>query len=312
MKFLFLFMDGVGLGTSDPEVNPLAAAEMPNLTALLDGQRLVNGVPPLEAARASLLALDAVMDVPGLPQSATGQASLLTGKNASWQVGRHYGPKPNQAVRDVLAEGTIFSALAQAGYQAGLLNAYPDQYFDAITSGKRLYSAIPQAVTDAGIQLKGQTELFAGQALSADFTGEGWRDRLGLSDVPVYSPEEAGATLAVLTTELDLAFFEFWPSDYAGHRQNWEDALALLTHFDRVLGGLLAAWDDQAGLVLITSDHGNIESMDTRRHTTNPVPALVIGAPALRQKFIRNMLTLADVAPAIIQFYPSPNRLEDR
>jgi hypothetical protein len=304
MKFLFLFMDGVGLGSPDPQINPLAAAEMPNLTVLLEGQRLVNGVSPLESARASLLALDAVMDVTGVPQSATGQASLLTGKNVSRRIGRHYGPKPNQSVRDVLAEGTIFSALAQAGYQAALLNAYPDQYFAAINSGKRLYSAIPQAVTDAGIRLKGQDAIYAGEALSADFTGEGWRDRLGLPDVPVYSPEQAGANMAALTVGLDLAFFEFWPSDYAGHRQNWDDALALLAHFDRVLGGLLAAWDDQAGLVLITSDHGNLESMDTRRHTTNPVPALVIGAPDLRHRFIHNMETLADVAPAILQFYP--------
>ena len=219
--------------------------------------------------------------------------------------GGHYGPKPNQAVRDVLAEGTLFCALAEAGYLAALLNAYPEQYFDAISSGRRLYSAIPQAVTNAGIPLYGPADLYAGKALSADFTGEGWRDRLGLADVPVYTPEEAGAKMASLTADLDLAFFEFWPSDYAGHRQNREDASALLAHFDRVLGGLLSAWDDSSGLVLITSDHGNIESLDTRRHTTNPVPALVIGAADLRQQFVQDLHTLADITPAILQFYPN-------
>ncbi len=110
--------------------------------------------------------------------------------------------------------------------------------------------------------------------------------------------------MAALSASLDLAFFEFWPSDYAGHRQNREDALALLEHFDQVLGGLLSAWDDQTGLVLITSDHGNLESLDTRRHTGNPVPALVIGAPDLRRRFTQNLHTLADVTPAILQFYP--------
>ncbi|MBN2044092.1 MAG: alkaline phosphatase family protein [Anaerolineales bacterium] len=304
MKFLFLFMDGVGLGVDDPLLNPLVAEEMPNLKALLDGNHLAAGIPPLETRRASLRALDAVMEVLGLPQSATGQASLLTGKNVSDLVGKHYGPKPNRAVRDVLAEGTLFSALTEAGYRAGLLNAYPDQYFKAISSGRRLYSAIPQAVANAGILLNGQVELFAGKALSADFTGEGWRDRLGLATVPVYSPGEAGAKMVELTNGLDLAFFEFWPSDYAGHRQNWDDARALLAHFDRMLGGLLSAWEDQSGLVLITSDHGNLEALDTRRHTANLVPALVIGAPELRQQFVQNLQTLADVAPAILQFYP--------
>jgi bisphosphoglycerate-independent phosphoglycerate mutase (AlkP superfamily) len=159
-------------------------------------------------------------------------------------------------------------------------------------------------VTNAGIELNRPTELYSGRALSADFTGEGWRERLGLVDVPVYSPEAAGVKMAELTDELDLAFFEFWPSDYAGHRQNREDALALLVHFDQVLGGLLAAWEDQSGLVLITSDHGNLEALDTRRHTTHPVPALVIGAPELRRQFTQNLHTLADVTPAILKFYP--------
>ena len=304
MKFLFLFMDGVGLGPSDPQTNPLAAAEMPHLIKLLDGHRLLAGTSPLETERASLLALDAVMDVEGLPQSATGQAALLTGKNVPHLIGRHYGPKPNKAVQEILAEGTLFSALAGGGYRAALLSAYPDGYFQAIRSGKRLHAAIPQSVTNAGIALNGQAELFAGQALSADFTGEGWRERLKMPDVPVYSPQEAGEKLAALSASLDLAFFEFWPSDYAGHRQDREEAIALLEHFDQVLGGLLSAWDDQAGLVLITSDHGNIEALDTRRHTANPVPALVIGAPGLRRRFTQHLHSLADVTPAILQFYP--------
>jgi 2,3-bisphosphoglycerate-independent phosphoglycerate mutase len=303
MKFLFLFMDGVGLGPDDPETNPLAAAHMPNLQRLLEGHKLVAGATPLENGRASLLALDATLDMPGLPQSATGQATLLTGKNVPQRVGEHYGPKPNPAVRKVLSEGTVFSELAGRGYQAALLNAYPQGYFDGINSGKRLYSAIPQAVVNAGIRLNEKDDLYAGRGMSADFTGEGWRTHLKLKDVPTMSPEEAGAHLAELSRDLDFAFFEYWPSDYAGHRQDKGDAVALLEQFDAVFGGLLSAWEDDAGLVLITSDHGNLEDLDTRRHTDNPVPALVIGAPELRHGFTKNLRTLADVAPAILQFY---------
>ena len=53
-----------------------------------------------------------------------------------------------------------------------------------------------------------------------------------------------------------------------------------LTHLemiDAVLGGLLAAWDDENGLLILTSDHGNIEEKDQRQHTRNPVPTLLIG-----------------------------------
>ena len=304
MNFLFLFMDGVGLGSDNPRVNPLARAEMPNLTALLGGRKLTASAVPLENERASVVALDAVMGVEGLPQSATGQASLVTGKNIPQMVGEHYGPKPNLALREVLAEGSIFSTLAGKGYQAALLNAYPEGYFEAIQSGKRLYSAIPQAVVNAGIRLNGKQDLDAGTALSADFTGEGWRTFLNYEDVPVFSPEEAGARMAELTANCDFAFFEFWPSDYAGHRQDHEESNQLLEQFDRVLGGLVGAWDDAAGLILITSDHGNLEDLDTRRHTANPVPALVVGAPELRRTFVKDLRTLADVAPAILQFYP--------
>lgn len=305
MNFLFLFLDGVGLGPDDPESNPLARAHMPNLRELLDGNILVAGSTPLTTERATLLALDPNMGVDGLPQSATGQAALLTGANVSEAIGEHYGPKPNQAVRDQLAQGTIFSILQERGYDSALLNAYPEGYFSGVNSGKRLYSSIPQAVVNAGISLKNTADFYAESALSADFTGEGWRTHLGVTDTPLYSPHQAGEQLARLAFELDFAFFEYWPSDYAGHRQDKSAAVALLETFDGVLGGLLEAWDDQAGLILITSDHGNLEDITTRRHTANPVPALVVGAPALRERFCRNLVTLADVAPAVQQFYPS-------
>ncbi len=303
MKFLFLFMDGIGLGEVDPAVNPLWAARMPNLDRLLDGRKLTRDIPPFETDRASLISLDAVMGVEGMPQSATGQASLLTGKNVPALIGKHYGPKPNRAVREVLAEGTLFSVLTERGYQTALLNAYPEGYFEAIENGKRLYSAIPHAVVNAGVELKRKDDLYARKALSADFTGEGWRTYLKYADAPVSSPEEAGRNMAEMAAGYDFAFFEFWPSDYAGHRQDLDESIRLLEQFDQVLGGLVDAWDDTAGLILVTSDHGNMEDLNTRRHTTNPVPALVVGAPELRRMFVRELHTLADIAPAILQFY---------
>ena len=151
MHILFLFMDGIGLGLDDPSSNPFARAKMPNLGNLLGGQRMVAKAAPYHGERASLLALDACLGVTGMPQSATGQAVLLTGINIPAALGYHYGPKPNPAVAEFLRNGNIFNHLRQGGLKVGSLNAYPPPYFEAIDSGRRIYSAIPLALASSGI-----------------------------------------------------------------------------------------------------------------------------------------------------------------
>lgn len=64
-------------------------------------------------------------------------------------------------------------------------------------------------------------------------------------------------------------------------------------------------WDDTEGLILITSDHGNLEDLSTRRHTLNPVPLLIIGAQSLRDEFFHRIKDLAGVAPAILELLAS-------
>jgi len=298
MRVLFIFLDGIGLGENDPAINPFARARMPNLKSLLDGRSLLKDAAPFHGERATLLAVDPAVGVRGLPQSATGQAILVTGTNIPAELGYHYGPKPNPEVAAYLNDGTLFSRFAKAGKKTALLNAYPPRYFHGIDSGKRLYSSIPLAVTNAGLSLFKQDDLFAGRALSADFTGNGWRAMLGFPDTPVMHPPHAGHKLAALAKEYDFALFEYWASDYAGHKQQMETAIELMETFDGVLGGLTEAWDDD-GLILITSDHGNMEDLSTRKHTDANVPAIVIGSKTARAEFTRGMLDLTHIAPAI-------------
>jgi hypothetical protein len=260
----------------------------------------------MESERACLLALDANLGVKGLPQSATGQATLVTGENVPRTIGYHYGPKPNPDVAAVLSNGSLFSRLKKHGLRAELINAYPPGYFKAIESGRRLYAAIPLAVTKAEIALKNAQDLQKSQAIAADFTAQGWRDHLALPDTPVLTPRQAGQRLADLAEGRDMTFFEYWLSDYAGHKQEMEPALDLLNQLDEVLGGLLEAWDDEQGLILVTSDHGNLEDLSTRRHTGNPVPGLVIGAPHLREQFTRGLKDLSDVTPHILALFSVP------
>ncbi len=299
MRVLFIFLDGVGLGANDPEINPFARTSMPTLEALLGGHKLLAGVAPFVGDRVTLCALDAGLGVDGLPQSATGQAVLLTGTNVPAEIGEHYGPKPNPPVAEHIRRGTLFSRFVAAGKSAALLNAYPPRYFDGVESGKRLYSSIPLAVTSAGISLFTKDDFFAGQALSADFTGEGWAGMLGFPDAPVLTPEAAGRKLASLAHSYNFAFFEYWASDYAGHKQDMPWAVRQLGVLDEVLRGLTDAWDDSSGLILITSDHGNMEDLSTRRHTDARVPGLLIGSPEARASFAADLHDLSGIAPAI-------------
>jgi bisphosphoglycerate-independent phosphoglycerate mutase (AlkP superfamily) len=144
-------------------------------------------------------------------------------------------------------------------------------------------------------------DLYAGRGFSADFTGEGWREHLGYQDAPLYSAWQAGERLAEQAGLYDFALFEFWPSDVAGHRQEMKQATTLLESFDQVLGGLFNAWQDEQGVILITSDHGNLEDLSTRRHTRNPVPCLVIGDVYKRRVFLDGLIDLSGIAPAIIK-----------
>lgn len=299
MRVLFLFLDGIGLGENDPAINPFVRADMPRLRTLLGGQALTRQAAPFVGEHATLVALDAGLGVGGLPQSASGQAVLLTGLNIPARLGYHYGPKPNPTIAEALNGETLFSKLVRAGKKAALLNAYPPRYFHGINSGKRLYSSIPLAVNRAGLPLFTKDDLYAGRALAADFTGRGWRTMLRFSDAPVTETHTAGQKLAALAKEYDFALFEYWASDYAGHRQDMPQAVELLESFDSVLGGLVDSWRGEDGLILFTSDHGNLEDLSTRRHTNAPVPALVFGEPSARHDFTHNLRDIIGIAPAI-------------
>ena len=298
MKILFLFLDGIGLGEENPETNPFLRANMPYLESLLGGKKMTRSAAPFEGDSITLKAVDPNLGVKGLPQSATGQAVLLTGVNIPAELGYHYGPKPNPEVAQYLNGHTIFSRTVNAGKKAALLNAYPPRYFDGIDSGKRLYSSIPLALTNAGLSLFTEKDFFAGTALSADFTGEGWRDFLGFADAPLFHPETAGVNLGELAKQYDFSFFEYWASDYAGHKQDMPWAIKQLEVFDGVLKGLLANWQGEDGLILLTSDHGNMEDLGTRKHTAAQVPLLLFGDKTKRDAFA-NVSDLTGIAPAI-------------
>lgn len=297
MRVLFIFLDGVGLGADDQNINPFSKAKMPFLENILGGRKLLASSAAGESDYATLLALDPNLGVAGLPQSATGQAALMTGLNVPKVIGEHYGPKPNSRIAEIIREDNIFKRLLQAGKTAALLNAYPPRYFHGLESGKRLLSAIPLAVTSSGLPLFTKEDFYRQEAMSADFTGEGWRTMLGYTDAPIVQPHQAGQLLAQLAGKFDFSMFEYWASDYAGHGQEMTRAVELIEVLDQVLGGLVESWNLDEGIIFISSDHGNLEDLSTRRHTATLVPGIVIGNH--RRVFCDGLIDLTCVAPKI-------------
>jgi hypothetical protein len=291
-------MDGVGLGGADPEVNPFVRARLPHLTGLLGEGWYLAERGRFTSDRVSLIPTDANLGVAGRPQSATGQATILTGRNLPRLIGEHYGPKPDRRVAAEIHAGTIFHEVAAAGGRAALLTPYPDRFFAAIDRGARLLSAVPLAANSAGLPLMTTADLRAGRAVSPGFTGQAWRDLLGYEDIPILTLAEAGRRIARLGRDHDFSFFEHWPSDQRGHRGTLAEAAAHLELIDGVMGGLLEAWsEDDAPLLIITSDHGNIEDKSQRGHTRNPVPTILMGRD--HADLAAQIADLADIAGVV-------------
>lgn len=295
MHILMIFIDGVGLGENNPETNPFAAADLPTLTQLTSGQKWLNTTGKVITERAVFIPTDPRFNITGRPQSATGQAVIVTGENVPAQIARHYGPKPNTEIRDLLDKDNFFKQIIAHGKTAALLEAYPEGWHKGINSGKSIPASYQYAAKSAGIKFFGAEELRTGQAVSGDWTGEGWHKQLGYTDIPLLTPFEAGQRLVELSRNYDFAFMPHWITDVVGHKGDLAEGIDILSKFDEVIAGILSIWDDSEGLVLVTSDHGNIEEITHRKHTENDVPTLIIGDG--KEDFAENFTSLQDFVP---------------
>jgi hypothetical protein len=297
VRVLLIFIDGIGLGEDDPETNPFANVDLPVLHALSGGQRWLASTGPQTSERALFIPTDPRMGVAGRPQSATGQAAILTGLNVPEMIGEHYGPKPNEPVRAILDEDNLFMQVVAAGKMASMLEAYPPPWHEGVNSGKRIPASYQYAVRAADLPFFGVDELRRGDALSGDWTNEGWRSRLDFPDMPLITPYAAGVRLVELARRYDFAFMAHWLTDMVGHRGSIGEAVGLLTTFDQVMAGVLDTWDDTEGVIVITSDHGNMEVIGSRTHTLNDVPTVIIGDA--RHAVGDGLAALNDIAPRL-------------
>ncbi len=287
----FVFVDGVGLGAGGPD-NPLDA-HWPRLATIAGGQRWTNQWDWVDESAHVIRSIDANLGVDGLPQSGTGQTALFGGFNAPALAGRHYGPYPHSATRERLEGESLFARLSGT-HRLAFVNAYPDRFFAYSESTDR-WSTTTRMCRAAGVRLRTQADLVTGDALTADLTGAAWLDHLGL-DVPLLTPREAGQRLHRIARDHDVTLLEYYLTDKAGHSRNHARAKAILTDLDGLFAGYLDAFDAARDLLVVTSDHGNLEDLSIKPHTRNPVPLIAMGSGA---GALRSAADLTDVAPML-------------
>ena len=213
--------------------------------------------------------IDACLGVEGLPQSATGQATMFTGVNCPQAMGRHCEGFPGPSLRAIIQTDNIFKSVTTV-----------------------MALTVPETIsTLADVQND--------RALMQDLTRETIQDRY--PDIPVITPQRAAVQLYRLAAQNDFTLYEFFQTDVSGHSMDYARACAVLRTYDTFLMTLVR-FTEAAGITLVmTADHGNIENMSERGHTRNPVPFIVYG-PGERAIRAR-VASLADVTPALLAAY---------
>ena len=135
-----------------------------------------------------------------------------------------------------------------------------------------------------------------GDAVVSSITTETWREHVDPL-APDVTPAEAGRTLARISATAHLTLFAHYDTDYVGHRGDLAAAVAVLERVDAFVGGV-AAHLDPATLLVLASDHGNVEDV-TAGHTLNPTPVIALGPGS--DEIATRVRALTDVAPAILE-----------
>jgi 2,3-bisphosphoglycerate-independent phosphoglycerate mutase len=313
-KFLLVFLDGVGLAPPAPH-NPFTPTSQlepaPFLRELLNTPLIISPQRHRDTEKTSLFltkpatgevlvnnptlllkAIDATLGLPGLPQSATGQTSLYTGRNAPAFMGRHVTGFANGTLRILIEESGMFRQVLEQGGTATLANVYTPGYFEAIEHRRIRYSVGTLLNMTADLPFRMVEEYKQGLALFWDITGELLHGRG--EDITVISIEEAGKRLANIARDHNLTLFECYAPDFAGHAQDYDQAVRIIQRIDRFLQSLVENLPPDVTLV-ISSDHGNIEDLSRKMHTLNPVPLLVYGQNAPLFSEVEDIMGIAPV-----------------
>ena len=286
-RVILFFIDGLGIGQTDQN-NPLFLTE--NLEPLANFRDQPSSIIFDGICKPT----DARLGIEGRPQSASGQTTILTGVNAPQVLGSHKQGFPNEKLREVIREHSIFLQLKKLGIEETVFaNAYTPQFF---TEKPRWKSATTVAVESAAMQFRKLSDLLGKKAIFHDFTNETLRARD--FDIPLYSTFEAAEILADLSANHRFVLYEHFITDKIGHDQDFEKASIHLPRLAEFIRASLQKIDLETTTFILTSDHGNIEDLSVRNHTLNDVPTIIWGRK--KEEIAEKINDLADITPAII------------
>lgn len=241
----------------------------------------------VRALRESSVPLDTTMDMPGLPQSATGQTAIFTGLNAARLRGGHLQGFPGPVLREAIRGRNLFKALLEAGKSVTFANAYVRHSLEELSKDRHF--SVTSVMVDSTLGTsRGLAELRSGEAVFCDLT----RGTISAEyQVPEISPEAAAAHLAALSASYDLTLFEYFLTDRAGHRTPGVALDKVLDEFGRFMAELLRVLPAATAL-LLCSDHGNVEDPEVVGHTYNPTPLLVKGRAMPAEGELRSLMDI--------------------
>lgn len=287
MKVIFIFIDGVGIGSKNNQTNPIYATKSLVLAKLIDEARFK---------------ADASMGIEGLPQSATGQTSIFTGVNAPVAINRHLSGQPTSSLREIIYRVNMFSKLKNMGFKVASANVYRDEYLIKMldmTDRRNRPSVTSVMGMAAGLKFKTVVDFLDNKGVYHDITGEILKES-GYS-VNIISPEKAAQNLYKLSRDNDFTLFEHFITDIVGHRANINDAICVIETLDSFLAELTRLMDFEEDVLIITSDHGNIEDVTVQTHTMNKVPVIILGKRAYAIN--RQINSLVDIMPYVLELF---------
>jgi 2,3-bisphosphoglycerate-independent phosphoglycerate mutase len=145
------------------------------------------------------------------------------------------------------------------------------------------------------------------------------------SKVPSYEEKPEMSAFEItgkLLPEISRDFYDFVLVNYAngdlvGHSANIQAGIKACEVVDRCVGQVVDEGLKNGYTILITGDHGNIETMfypdgePNPSHGTNPVPLILISRdPELQQVKLREGLGLSCISPTILRLMGIPKPLE--
>lgn len=302
----YIFVDGIGLGKYDPEINPFSRfAE--GIFSPLGGKSIEDANLPKLTENLHFIKTDAHLGVPGLPQSATGQTALWTGINGALILGRHVSGFPTITLRKIIAKYSMLKILNENNFKCDFLNCFTSPYLKHVTEKPKLVSASTLVQLASLRPLKTIDDLRNGQGLYMDLTHDILKqiasDYLPADDLLLTprDPKILGSTIFNMFGDYDLTIYEYFLTDKVGHAMAWDKARIVIQNLEDFFFGILSGMNPENDTLIVTSDHGNMEDLSHKNHTESKVPTIIYGKNA--DRYAENIRSLGDIVPEIYKTF---------